>query len=584
MTGRADRVFADPIYGYVTVPFRILPLIDEPALQRLRRVSQTAMAEHVYPSLTGRRFAHSLGTMHLARLGFRATAQRTPARHLKAFLKLVSRDVSGMSDDELLDLLSDAVGAAGLLHDIGHTPFSHTLERVLEPALRRSLESLEDPTGGIHERAGRVIATRIMNRVMVADYPEMEPYTDNKLRWSEFAQLTLSILDSSLDGESTTWAEALHSLIASQIDVDRIDYLMRDSRLAGTEYGRINYTRILDSLEIRVDHEGRVLLGPGARARPAAERLLTEREQAYRWIYFHPRVVCQDHVLARSVALALELEASQAKLPSDAAAANGATALGTLFQHLRPNLDYIGASIETAPTVAAELDRRASLVDDSTVIEWLKSLYLATSDLDVPGEDERLGNFQRYVRSFLFREKALIPAWKSYEDYQGLSKAVATGMPEVFTLTREFALQTGLVNYLPWIDNLEAKWKEDASSALTHLLSDASDPVFDLEGFLNSSQDERFYWEVTRRDFAAATQAAFVFVEDQVRPLTETSPIVEALSRLHVLLPQTYILARVDGGSRKELSNLLATLLVSFFKQHLPKVLLNRATARGDAP
>lgn len=576
MSSRADRVVADPIYGYVTVPFRLLPLLDEPHVQRLRRISQTAMAEHVYPSLTGRRFAHSLGSMHLARLAFRAALERTPSDHLRRFFRIVNRDAGGVTEEALADLLGDAVAAVALLHDVGHTPFSHTLERPYADLIDCGLP-VTRAGDSFHEAAGRVLASRMLRRLEVADLPENRPYSiDEYSRWPLFAELTVAIVQSDIDGENGTWQEALHSLVASQVDVDRIDYLMRDARLAGTEYGRINYSRLLESLEIRVDGEERVRLGPGARARPAAERLLSEREQAYRWIYYHPRAIVQDHCLAQAVVLAIGLETSGELLPGDQRMVTESDTVGEFLKRIRPNLCYVGRGDVAAAGGVSEEDRLASLVDDSTVTEWLKAIYGALHPIVESAVDPRIPMLDAYLRAFLFRAKVLAPAWKSYGEYQSLANSIRDKIVGVIARRGGEALAAGRSFEADWLSNLGDAWRRDPASAMTHLLSETSSlPGLDLGAYL--SEDRRFHWEVARREFSAATQAAFVFVDEEMRPLVETSPIVKALASASLMLPQVYVLVRPVHGTRAEVPAALSTMLQSYFELALPILFRFRA-------
>lgn len=241
------KVVRDTIHGYISVDGRLVPLLDHPYMQRLRRISQTSMSSLVYPTMTGNRFEHSLGAMHLAQLGLLPMWRNSDPNDRIEFRREFSESLSTDSSDEekarypalfdpaaeeleFLDQLSVVIGAAALLHDVGHTAYSHALERFFDnsvewisPSAAASLAEykarLVPESRDFHEVAGLVIADRIRS-----DLPD-------SLSWTAISRVLWSA-----NGERTC-ASALHDYISGEVDVDRIDYLLRDSNNSGTDFG-----------------------------------------------------------------------------------------------------------------------------------------------------------------------------------------------------------------------------------------------------------------------------------------------------------------------------------------------------------
>ena len=216
------KIIKDPVHGYIDVPDYILPLLDSPLLQRLRYVKQLGFSFLVYPGANHTRFEHSLGTMFLADL---------MARQLQL-------------DDEEQKL----VNAAALLHDIGHGPFSHAIEPLMEELLgcphHHILPLLEDP------------------------------YTKDAL---EGQGISPGDLVSLIDGE-----HPLSGIIHGELDVDRMDYLLRDAHYTGAPYGTVDAHRLIRST-IRTKNQI-VLHESGINA---AESLLIARTLMRPAVYFH---------------------------------------------------------------------------------------------------------------------------------------------------------------------------------------------------------------------------------------------------------------------------------------------------------
>jgi len=239
-----NKLLNDPIYGLVDMPSGLIfKLIEHKYFQRLRRIKQLGLTDYVYPGALHTRFHHALGATHLMS---------------KAITTLRLKGVSISKAEE------DGVKIGILLHDIGHGPFSHALEGSILPFHHESLSSM------------------IMNELN-----------------NEFdGQLTLAI--SIFKGEyHKTY---LHELISSQLDMDRMDYLKRDSFFTGVQEGAIGHERIISMLNVVDNH-----LVVEEKGIYSIEKFLVARRLMYWQVYLHKTVIIAEQMLIRTVRRAKEL-------------------------------------------------------------------------------------------------------------------------------------------------------------------------------------------------------------------------------------------------------------------------------------
>ena len=225
-----EKVFKDPIHSFVRVTDSLIwHLIETPEFQRLRRIKQLGGTHIVYPTAEHSRFSHSLGVYFIAR----------------RMIDVLKKQGTIFSEHERLLIL-----CAALLHDVGHGPFSHSFEAVL---------------GIDHEDFTRRILTEStqINRLL-------EGYK------SGFAQEVSEVI------AKTHSNKLIVSLISSEVDADRLDYLLRDSYFTGTPYGEIDLERILRTM--RVENEKVVFKYSGMHA---LEDYLFSRYQMYWQVYLH---------------------------------------------------------------------------------------------------------------------------------------------------------------------------------------------------------------------------------------------------------------------------------------------------------
>jgi len=260
------KLVRDPVHGYIELDERVLRLVSDPFFQRLRHVTQTGLAYMVYPGMTHKRFEHSLGTMYLA-------------KEFSSFIKRNS-EVDFLTT-EMISLIS----IAGLLHDIGHMPFSHTFENVL--ATLRQVYGEEDIEQGkkTHVIMGEKIISEELSSVLEKEF-------------SFVGVDPVKFIINVISGKYNTEEEKLASLlISSFIDSDRSDYLLRDSYFAGVDYGRFDIER-LKRVMLYVDGNLAIL----KKATPIVEEFLLARMYMYENVYFHSVVGMYNAIATHGIA------------------------------------------------------------------------------------------------------------------------------------------------------------------------------------------------------------------------------------------------------------------------------------------
>lgn len=245
------KIVNDPVYGFIRFPEpELMKVIDHPWFQRLRMVKQMGLAHLVYPGAVHSRFAHSLGACHL--MG-------------KALDELKTKGVHTAKEDFLAGRL------AALLHDVGHGPFSHSLEYLLVGKIS-------------HEKLSHLIMDR-MNDEM-----------------GGLLKKAIQIFDYSYGSRQGQGLKYLHQLVSSQLDVDRMDYLNRDSFYTGVSEGVIGYDRILQMLTVQNDE-----LMVEEKGVYSVEKFIIARRLMYWQVYLHKTVLGAEMLLINIMKRAKEL-------------------------------------------------------------------------------------------------------------------------------------------------------------------------------------------------------------------------------------------------------------------------------------
>ncbi|QBR13415.1 HD domain-containing protein [Sphingobacterium sp. CZ-2] len=246
------KIINDPVYGFVTIPSGfIYDLIQHPFIQRLRYIKQVSMTHLVYPGALHTRFQHVIGAMHLMGL---------------AIETLRGKDVQISEEEE------EAVLAAILLHDVGHGPFSHSLEHTLVEGVSHEL-----------------ISSLLMDKL--------------NIEFSGRLDLAITIF------KDQYHRRFLHQLVSSQLDTDRMDYLNRDSFFTGVSEGVISFDRIIKMLNVKDDE-----LVVEVKGIYSVEKFLIARRLMYWQVYLHKTVIAAEQMLIKALARAKELSNRGEKL------------------------------------------------------------------------------------------------------------------------------------------------------------------------------------------------------------------------------------------------------------------------------
>jgi hypothetical protein len=217
------KVVRDPIHGYIELDELMLSLIDSPPMQRLRRIRQLGLSNLVYPGANHTRFEHSLGVMHLA--------------------TILTRQIDSVSQQE-----KDELRAAALLHDIGHGPLSHVTESFITQYTRQKHEDV------LH----------LLRKGEIAEILDAHG-------------LSSTTIQKHIKGETD-----LGKILSSEIDVDRMDYLVRDSHYTGVAFGLVDHVRLIHEMQF---YENNLVVGSGGVK--AAESLLVSRFLMHPSVYYH---------------------------------------------------------------------------------------------------------------------------------------------------------------------------------------------------------------------------------------------------------------------------------------------------------
>ena len=240
------KIINDPVFGFITIDDEfIFRIISHPFYQRLRRINQMASAQLVYPGAVHTRLHHSLGAYHLM---------------CNAIHELKSKGILINNEEER------AAKIAILLHDIGHGPYSHALEHVLIKTVS-------------HEEISLLLMQK-MNKEF-----------DGKM------QMAIDIFRNNYP------KKFLHQLVSGQLDVDRMDYLIRDSFFTGVSEGVIGYDRIIKMLTV---YDGELMIEE--KGINSIEKFLISRRFMYWQVYLHKTVLCAEKILVKIIQRARHIQ------------------------------------------------------------------------------------------------------------------------------------------------------------------------------------------------------------------------------------------------------------------------------------
>jgi len=371
------KIFNDPVYGFISIPYDIVfDVVEHPYFQRLRRIQQLGLSSLVYPGATHSRFHHSLGAMHLM------------YRSLEV-LKSKGHDIS---EEE-----SKAAVLAILMHDLGHGPFSHALEGVLAENVH-------------HEHISMLLMRKLQEE------------------FGKPIEMAIQIFTNQFP------KKFLHQLVSGQLDMDRLDYLNRDSFYSGVSEGVVGYDRIINMLDV---HEDNIVVEE--KGIYSIEKFIVARRLMYWQVYLHKTSLVADLMLKNALLRAKEVYSN-----------------GMKQMEISSGLNFFLSNTLTTEAFAHHIDTFASL-DDYDIFQALKT-WMSNEDAILKTLASSIVNRKLFKIEFLDADKA-------DERYEEL-KSHYTEEEMRFLILKGTARNNA---YNPSKDNIYIKFKDGSIKEITDI-------------------------------------------------------------------------------------------------------------------
>lgn len=371
------KIFKCPVHGYVSVPRALCSgFIDTPIFQRLRRIEQTSMRP-LFPSAHHNRFVHSIGVFHLATVAFQHIVENTYEETINE---------TDLSSYQWVFCI------AALMHDCGHAPFSHTFESYYETEQRAQrllfdlIKDIDDNFISDYSARERQLKGPseheiFSSAIFLKHYNEIWEELEIGHPPSLVVRMITGVLHRDASSEEKQVENCLIKLINGPIDLDKLDYIIRDTWASGVKNVSIDVIRLLSS--ILIGKAGGVQLEPAFNksALSVIQSVIDGRNFLYQWVYVHHTVIYFEHLLKQSGE--------------------------KLFKKLSPdgNTDDIVKCIFSEKVFENSeniYDRKFYLPDDGDFYSLLKEFHE-----DIPEFDE-----------ILSRKPKMIPLWKTYAEFQ----------------------------------------------------------------------------------------------------------------------------------------------------------------------
>lgn len=403
----------DPLYGYIEIPDFVQNIIDTSVFQRLRDVVQTSYMP-LYPSATHNRFVHSIGVYHLGTLalcGLKANLDSRGIKNFEAYFKVFK--------------------LACLLHDVGHAPFSHTGEQYyLKNSERKDLHEklvklVKDEKLGkeISENGYKAAPHELISAIV--GVKEFRRYLSKKV--SFFARcITGYKYTIDLDSEKKFQNSLIELLNSKVIDVDKLDYLIRDSYCTGFDTVKIDYHRLLSSLCF-VGDCSEYKVGFDKSAISVLENVVYAHDSERKWIQNHPSVIYEMYLMEQI--------------------------LDRVIKECFKN-EYLDSSLLSAIGKNVPKVGKIRLLSDSSIIYLLKTLE---SD--------------SFIDEFLSRNERKKPLWKSESEFN----AIFQDDDEISIVIDEFEKLEKYIKKLGFPFVISSKVKEKCESEISELEKDSND-------------------------------------------------------------------------------------------------------------
>ena len=369
---KKNKIIKDPIYGYVEIPIEyVSDIIDTAVFQRLRRIVQTSYSP-LYSSAVHNRFVHSIGVYHLGKIATR-------------YLLDGINSLNEINDKEIFKSYGKIFEIACLLHDVGHAPFSHTgeefyldekkgyekLHEMLEKLVNIDKFSDDIPKNGASAAAPHEIMSAVIG------LKEFEKFFSNNSEKEFFARCITGYEYSDKKKENSVKNCFIKMLNSEIIDVDKLDYLIRDAYITGFDTVSIDFIRLLSSIRVISENE-EVKIAYSKSAISIIENVVYAHDAEKKWIQSHPVVLYESYVIKHIISYLNE------KVNKDDKKLFSLESLGLNGQELKDNL-------------------RISLLCDDDIIFLMKNKF--SNELS---------------KEYFERKERRHPVWKSEAEYKSL--------------------------------------------------------------------------------------------------------------------------------------------------------------------
>jgi HD superfamily phosphohydrolase len=267
----------DPVHGSIPINDSEIQIIEHPFFQRLRNIKQLGFSEYVFPGATHTRYLHSIGVMNVATLVFNSLFKDQNSKEIQR--------------------LKESLRLGCLLHDIGHAPLSHSTESVMP-----MVSSLKLPNQFVDRERQATHEDYTIKSITDSSFTQSFKGVTSEFGIDPKAVAELVIGSTSDEGYFTVnginYFPLLHQLVSSEMDCDRMDYLLRDSYFCGVSYGKFDLDWIIDNLKICTEKD-QAYLGISERAISTFDDFLLSRFHMFMMVYFHYRAVCLEQMLQR---------------------------------------------------------------------------------------------------------------------------------------------------------------------------------------------------------------------------------------------------------------------------------------------
>ncbi len=267
----------DPVHGSIQINDSEIQIIEHPFFQRLRNIKQLGFSEYVFPGATHTRYLHSIGVMNVATLVFNSLFKDQNSKEVQR--------------------LKESLRLGCLLHDIGHAPLSHSTESVMP-----MVSALKLPKQFVHKDRQATHEDYTIKSITDSSFTKSFKGVTSEFGVDPKAVAELVIGETHDEGYFTingiNYFPLLHQLVSSEMDCDRMDYLLRDSYFCGVSYGKFDLDWIIDNLKICTENQ-KAYLGISERAISTFDDFLLSRFHMFMMVYFHYRAVCLEQMLQR---------------------------------------------------------------------------------------------------------------------------------------------------------------------------------------------------------------------------------------------------------------------------------------------